>query len=279
MRSERADLTRASVRAYFPVVVGKQPATGGESPIGAARSRTAHVLRLFSCLGVSAFYGGTGRGSRKARRCSAGLSTPLGCRHPGVRAREAVRFTNRSEHITMANTAKGAHAPTQPHLPAIADELVIELDADIGFCRFVGTRAQLEAEGLIPHAMLWPQGFEFHHWQAGPNDFMLRRHRPAGAKGPRKAFLDVDHWMLCVDLINREHWADRQIRLKAKDLASTIHRASARGQAEWMEQCHALHAARRDPAFCAFKALIPGVDRPARGRRAKRSGELQERSA
>jgi hypothetical protein len=44
-------------------------------------SRTVFAMRLFCRLGAPS-YGRPGRGSRKARRCSTGLSTPFGAAHP-----------------------------------------------------------------------------------------------------------------------------------------------------------------------------------------------------
>lgn len=105
-------LTFAAARAY-PCRAAAPTAAGGESPNRSGRKPHCVCHAAFLRLGVSA-YGGAGRGSRKARRCSAGLSTPLGRRHPGVRARAAVAQCNRTEHIIMAANALSAPALAHP---------------------------------------------------------------------------------------------------------------------------------------------------------------------
>jgi len=95
--------TRAA-RPGYHADVAETTATGGDSPDGAAMSREQYAMRLFCRLGVSS-YGRPGGGSRKARRCSTGLSTSVSVAHP-FDSGSAV--TNRNWSNTMQNTTQGA---------------------------------------------------------------------------------------------------------------------------------------------------------------------------
>lgn len=90
----------------------------------------------------------------------------------------------------MSHATQGAAAPV-----SLPTELIVILSVP-GVAHFYGTRAMLEAEGVLPLAMLWPSGFNCARWTAGRFKFVLCRTRPRGAKGPRSAFADVDWWHL-----------------------------------------------------------------------------------
>lgn len=92
-------LTPPRHRAHNPAVA-ETTATGFDSLSGAAMSRTVFAMRLFCRLGVPS-YGRPGRGSRKARRCSTGLSTPFGAAHPFD---SGMAVQNRNWSNTMQNT-------------------------------------------------------------------------------------------------------------------------------------------------------------------------------
>lgn len=142
-----------------------------------------------------------------------------------------------------------------------------------GIAEYQGTRAALEAEGVIPTGTVWPDGFDSLYWGDDNFSYWLRRERPEGVKGPRKQFLGMDWWMFRCDPVKVQSWEAKAIEKKAKALASEIYRQSPNGRAEWGKQLNAYMEARRDDKFQAFKALIPGIVRPKRGRRPK---EVQE---
>ena len=57
----------------------------------------------------------------------------------------------------------------------------------LDFWEYFGTRAQLEAEGVIPSGMEWPAtGAKEVGWKEGRLKFGLRRIRPEGLKGPMR---------------------------------------------------------------------------------------------
>jgi hypothetical protein len=132
---------------------------------------------------------------------------------------------------------------------------------------YQGTRAALEAEGVIPQGTKWPEGFEDLRWRDEKFKYWLRRIRPEGAKGPRKQFADFDWWMFRFDPINRKGPGELHVERKAKELADLIYRQSPKGRDEWSKQFDRYWKAKGDDKFQAFKALIPGAVAPSRGRK------------
>lgn len=133
-----------------------------------------------------------------------------------------------------------------------------------GFCItllafYLGTRAALEAEGFIPPGSEWPVGFSKVEWQSGGLSFRISRARPEGVKGPRKDLLQVDWWEVRVDPIERPSALERNVAQKTKELNDAIYANSAVGRAAFLLLDKRLSAARKDDAYQAFKALIPGL--------------------
>jgi hypothetical protein len=150
----------------------------------------------------------------------------------------------------------------------------LDLSAEVIVCwacdhiaEFQGTREALEAEGVIPAGTRWPDGFGDLFWGDDKFSYWLRRQRPKGVRGPRKQFIEVDWWMFRCKPAREKSWPELTLERKAKDLADEIYRQSAEGQAQWDAHWKAYFAAEKDKAFQAFKSLIPGVNRPKRGRR------------
>ena len=139
-----------------------------------------------------------------------------------------------------------------------------------GYCAdYHGTRAQLEAEGLIPDPIEWPHAALGQRWQSGEWAFWLKRTRPAGMKGPMKLWVSGDWW--CVR-VTRAHvrfdlHAD-DIRRKRAALRAALHQQSARGQVEWEAAWKRYRETVEDKRFQAFKRLIPGLVPPKRACRA-----------
>ena len=163
---------------------------------------------------------------------------------------------------SLASPATGTSSPPD-------DLIVIIKPMDLDFAEFIGTRAMLEAEGLIPKGTAWPQGYADLRWQAGRFKFWLNRQRPAGAKGLRSAFVDVDWFCLRQELAHGPSHAEREITQATKELEDVIYRRSARGQAEWSARWNRYFETRQDAAFQAFKATIPALAQRKRGRPAK----------
>jgi len=168
-------------------------------------------------------------------------------------------------------TTLGASAP---------DDLIVVLNPhNLDFAEFLGPRAMLEAEGVIPKGTDWPQGYDDLRWQAGKFDYRLSRERPPGAKGPRKQFSDCDWFCLRIELTHQPSHAEREIALKAQELKDTIYRRSPKGEAEWLVNWNRYWETTKDAAFQAFKATIPGHVQKKRGRPCKSSTQAQGATA
>jgi len=137
---------------------------------------------------------------------------------------------------------------------------------------YEGTRAQLEAEGVIPRETKWPEGVHCLYWKDDRFRWSLRRHRPADLKkGPMKLWANGDWWCLqCSDLHNRSN--ARRVADMKRALADELYRQTTAGQLAWEAAMMHYLRARHDKAFRAFKALIPGLVPPKRGRKPSSTG-------
>lgn len=147
--------------------------------------------------------------------------------------------------------------------PLDLGELTIEMNPEWRRVHYIGTRMQLEAEGIIPGKPCWPDGFTRADGEANGIHFTLRRVRPEGVKGPRRAFLDCDNWKLTMYPADRE-FDDRALEFKAKELRDMAYARTPQGRAENDAKWKRYYAACDDKQFQAFKALIPGLIPPPR---------------
>jgi hypothetical protein len=132
---------------------------------------------------------------------------------------------------------------------------------DLDFAEYQGSRAQLEAEGVIPPDTKWPEGGASVSWEAGQLEYSLSRTRPEGMKGPQKLWLAGDWWSLRFQLKIRPNQGARAIQKKAAELAAELHRQSPEGQRQRSREW----AACEDKAFQAFKTkFIPQRKKPGR---------------
>ena len=166
-----------------------------------------------------------------------------------------------------------AQSPAASGLDLSTEIIVCTPHSDIA--EYQGTRAALEAEGVIPAATKWPDGFDDLRWEDDKFCYWLRRERPEGIKGPRKQFLDFDWWMFRFHPRDAKPGDVRNVERKAKDLADAVYHQSAKGKAEWCVNWDRYCEAENDDKFQAFKALIPGINRPKRGRRPKNVEQSQ----
>lgn len=164
-----------------------------------------------------------------------------------------------------------AKFPSSVGLDLLAEVIVSTPYSNIA--EFQGTRAALEGEGVIPATTKWPKGFDDLYWEDDKFRYWLRRVRPEGVKGARKQLLDMDWWMFRCDPVNAKSLPELNLERKAKELADEIYRQSAKGRAERNKQWDAYWKAKEDERFQAFKSMIPGINRPKRGRKLKTAKE------
>lgn len=146
-------------------------------------------------------------------------------------------------------------------------ELRVVIRQDLGFSEYHGSRAQLEAEGLVPSSTKWPQGTSLLHWEFGAFRFGLRRRRPENLKGPMRLWIAGDWWCLRWQLRERLDYGKRELRRKENELDVEIYRQSERGQFECNLQWRRYWNAEADECFQNFKALCPGLIPPKRKKR------------
>ncbi len=176
-----------------------------------------------------------------------------------------------ASHLVPASAASsdqsGSGRDSQPVAAGVG--LLVRI-WDCLWVEYLGTRGQLEAEGLLPAGLDWPDGQDVRRWEASGLRFQLSRTRPAGLKGPRRLWLEGDYWQLLFEPSDALWRPRRRVELKRKELTGEIHRWSEAGQHEWSGSFSRWLRAKHDLQFQAFKDRFvlkprkPG--RPARRR-------------
>lgn len=149
------------------------------------------------------------------------------------------------------------------------DDLRITIFDD-GAVRFEGTSAQLVAEGLMPQNPKWPDRDITSNWNDDVFHYGVRRVKPEGMKALKAEWVKLDNWQLTRTPHNQLTWEACAIKEKTEEIERIKFRNSHEGrllsQKRW--------AAYEDSAFQAFKALIPGLVPPNRGRKPKAKTSL-----
>lgn len=167
---------------------------------------------------------------------------------------------------------------SKPSITCTSDSLPVELSIHIerDCCAvYRGTRAQLEAEGVIPADLTWPQGKHWTSWSAANCEFDLHRYRPEGMKGPAKLWMEGDFWALRI-VPERFPMFDSHIRKKARELRDAIYWQTSEGRRRLSNTWEALDRARRDTDFRAFKTKISALYETPRARRGRKAETSRE---
>ncbi len=143
--------------------------------------------------------------------------------------------------------------------------------------RWHGSRAQLEAEGLIPAGIKWPTGENSVRWSLDGFSYLMSRFRPIGSKGPKSAWVNGDYWHLTrrLDSSGYDGWRDAKLYEKRRALEDEIFRHSPAG----IEQLHRSMAADADQRFQVFLSMVPGALSPTRQRAVLKSKARQSGGA
>ena len=134
-----------------------------------------------------------------------------------------------------------------------------------GAVRFVGTSAQLVAEGLIPKNPKWPNSNTTANWNTEQFHFGVRRVKPEGMKDPKAEWEKLDNWELTRRPQKELSCHEAAIREKIEEIERINFRHSREGHLlfnKWWK-------AEQDVAFQAFRALIHGLVLPKRVRKPK----------
>ena len=175
--------------------------------------------------------------------------------------------------------AASAHPAVTP--PTLERELKVSIyTRSFGFWEYEGTRAQLEAEDVIPPGTQWPLGKQPIFWCQDGLRFWLRRTRPEGTKGPMSVWTSGDWWLLRCDTPDGIRCADWRIKQKARALEQAIYDQSPQGKREWNERFSRYWTAQKDAPFQALLTrLLPQRKRPGRPRKASHSNNEQQGAA
>lgn len=158
----------------------------------------------------------------------------------------------------MAHTTQGAPAPAaaQAQLP---QELIIITSPNSygGTSEYIGTAAQLQAEGIVHPSVGWPlDGWGKVRWEDAHLRYSLCRIRPPGAKGHRSQWAGVDCWKVTATPRHITDAFTARVRQKAAELAEALWQASPQGCAAAERRFHAVRLARRDQAFQQFMSGV-----------------------
>lgn len=158
--------------------------------------------------------------------------------------------------------------------PGTDGELKISIrPLGLEFWEFEGTRSQLEAEGVIPTGINWPDGCAIYRWECGRLRYSLGRTRPAGLKGPMTLWVKGDWWFLRCEFNDGLSHASRRIIQKKRELAAEIYFHSEVGQREWSARRELYWKTREDRSFQHFKSKVPGLEPAQRRRRTTSSAD------
>jgi len=162
--------------------------------------------------------------------------------------------------MASKNVVQRADVAAVFDMPAlVASELVVEISADMGISRFLGTKAQLIEEGLVGPDFEWPKRTECKFWNHGMYRYWVQRKRLPGSS----TWLDCDYWMFDISVVSKD-FKSYQIRAKMRELAEVYFR----GTPEWSFVYEKARAARDDDKYMALRARLIGDFAPKkRGRK------------
>ena len=151
-----------------------------------------------------------------------------------------------------------------PSSSSSGDELHLTV-THYGHIEWRGSRARLEASGLIPPDFEWPRRIDYSHWRADGFDFLLRRCRPDGLMDPMQRWMNCDYWFMrrtlpCNPL---DIWFTQEVY---RDLGDILSRATRQGEAMRLDFSK-VHADERIEMFDA--RLVPQPMKGERGTKAK----------
>lgn len=171
--------------------------------------------------------------------------------------RQADLMRHAPEAQAVASSAGATVSPGQP--AADLEEVLIVPLPLFGMTRYLGTRAQLEADGLLPVGTVWPVKDKSTQWSDGRFDWRLFRTRRQNQRGPKSVWVDGDWWCLASTLKGSSNgWVGRAVVLQ-RQLDVALRNSTDAGQALARKELRRLWASQADQAYQAFRASIPAL--------------------
>ncbi len=177
----------------------------------------------------------------------------------------------------MANTL---HSKRRTVAPTISEQLALEIGVDAsihGVVIFVGSRAAIEAEGLIPQNVIWPVGQDSLMWSVGELKFWLYCRPPVGPNALRvlSEFGSAYFRIICSHARDFPDITVMKRRMQALNQAEAERANSPAGR----QQAAILHGqyslTLQDAGYQAFRGLFLGLTPPPkRGRKPKAGSSI-----
>lgn len=168
----------------------------------------------------------------------------------------------RAKNSPTHNGETPPNAGTEPPQPSTEGQNLESLAVTTGqrlnhsWWAMRGSRAQLEAEGVIPKGVIWPQGRAQRLWINDGRHYRLCRTRPEGLKGPMRLWANADHWEFTCTWYGAKSLDAWRLEEKRKALADELRRQSHEGRIERHCLDVRLREADQDAAFQALKAKL-----------------------
>ncbi len=150
----------------------------------------------------------------------------------------------------------------------LVDEVVVWTPME-GLAEYRGTRAAIEAEGVVPADIQWPKEYDLVRWESGPLRFLLQRHRPEGVKGSRRQLATVDWWHLRWEYQSYEQSNLLSLKRKEQRLRRDLYLCSNEGRREISEHVSRYLKAIDDEKYRSFKSRIPALAKRKRRHRSE----------
>ena len=117
----------------------------------------------------------------------------------------------------------------------------------------------------MPKNPKWPDRDIVSNWNDDLFHYGVHRIKPEGLKAPKAEWAKLDNWQLIREPHTKLSWDDVAIKEKTEEIERIKFRSSNEGRIRFSRYW----VAHEDAAFQAFKALIPGIESPKRGRKPK----------
>lgn len=138
--------------------------------------------------------------------------------------------------------------------PTLSPEMGIHVRYFPYHAQWVGTRAQLESEGVVPADFKWPAGRRGDKFETASNWFFLERYKYDGAEPTDETLYRLRIYDHTVDF--RERAAKQKLR-EAQEILAIRTPEGARMHAAWLNTLY-------DRDFQAFKRNLLGLKKRGR---------------
>ncbi|MCV2358882.1 hypothetical protein LNV08_07795 [Paucibacter sp. TC2R-5] len=169
----------------------------------------------------------------------------------------------------MANSQQsktGAAAPTMSE--QLAREIGV-VPSPIGMVIYVGSRAAIEDEGLIPQNVVWPLGQDSLSWRVGDLDFKLNRRPSVGSNACQisREFGEDYFRIICIHIKDRLDASGMYRRMQASNRAEIERANSPAGRQQAAIMAAQYSQVLKDSSYLAFRGRVLDLKSPPKRNR------------